>query len=276
MAKKKAEEVKEETTALATVTPTAVSTEVDYSAYQGDDGFENQDQSFTTVPFLDVLQPNSPMVASGDAQAGSLLLKSSGDVISGKEGILFTPAICQREFVEWRPRDDGGGLVARHTPTSPIAMQVQAAQRTGKFKTADGTEIIETFYLWGARLDANLQPTGEMVVIPCTSTKIKPLKNLMGSLRAQMVQVGNTKQRVPLFGNVVKMTTVFQKKDNYSFYNVVFTPVNGTPKASRVDPSHPAFQAAAELHTLVSSGRARMADESRDGDAPVSDEETPF
>jgi hypothetical protein len=65
------------------------------------------------VPSIRTLQPLSPLVVSGQAQAGDFDI--TGQIISGKEGFWFQPCWNQTNmWLEFNPRERGGGYVAIH------------------------------------------------------------------------------------------------------------------------------------------------------------------
>ena len=109
------------------------------------------------VPFIAVLQALSPQVSKRDpkyvvgAEAGDILITSLSRIWKGETGILFQPCAFQREFVEWRPRDTGGGFVGRHPqmPTTARQSQDPKNQQRQRWVMPAGTEIIDTRYHFG-------------------------------------------------------------------------------------------------------------------------------
>jgi hypothetical protein len=74
-----------------------------------------------SVPFIAVLQGLSPQVNPRDdayvegAQAGDFWLKNSPvPIVKGMRGFRFQSCAFWQDVVEWVPRDDGGGIVARY------------------------------------------------------------------------------------------------------------------------------------------------------------------
>ena len=96
-----------------------VSTYVDYGDHAGK-GFENQTQDDVAFPFLTVLQGGE---------------KGMEDVVDAKPGKLFNtitrqlydqvelvPAITEHCYVEWVPREKGGGFVGVHALSAAHGM----------------------------------------------------------------------------------------------------------------------------------------------------------
>jgi hypothetical protein len=72
------------------------------------------------VPLIAVLQGLSPQVNKRDdkyvegAEPGDILLKNApSPLVKGAGGFVFQPCYFQHEWLEWVPRDDGGGFVGR-------------------------------------------------------------------------------------------------------------------------------------------------------------------
>lgn len=109
------------------------------------------------VPFVAILQTNSPQVSKRDpkyiagAEPGDILITSLNRIWKGETGIVFQPCAFDRDYVEWRPRDSGGGFVGRHPRMPATAKQVQDPKnpQRQRWVTPAGTDIIDTRYHFG-------------------------------------------------------------------------------------------------------------------------------
>ena len=122
-------------------------------------GFEKKTGADLSIPFINLLQSNSPEVQKskdGSVRIGFMKNTVTGEVVSGDEGLYFLPVHDDSAFVEWVPRTRGGGFVAVHDPASE---EVQEAIRIngGRIpkKGSDGkkiplaignNELVETYY----------------------------------------------------------------------------------------------------------------------------------
>lgn len=249
---------------------------VDY----GDDaaaGFENQTTEDRAIPFLVILQSNSPQVEAEESELkpGMLFNSVTEAAINGREGIRFVPAITEHVFVEWVPRGRGGGFVAVHEKTSDIVKTAKAKSTVfGKYSTEydehgrarvdgndvpTGNDIVETFYVYGVILDENDEPD-EIALIAFTSTKIKPYKNWSTKLGMFTIPgPDGVKQRPPLFAHKCHLSTVQEKNAKGTFYNFVIKPADGDDlPSSLLRPDNPAFAQAKALRDMVNSGMARV------------------
>ena len=280
MAAKKAEPAKKPAAATkapgsqvpATQPKHEVSTHVhDYGDMSGG-GFEGTTHEDFAMPFLNLLQALNPEVgadgpdkAIDGAKPGMLINSVTKELYDGKEGIVFVPVTTQHVYVEWKPRDAGGGIVGRHEIDSDLVTACKkSAEQFGQYKTDEGNDLIETFYMVGYTLESeDATEPKDIVVVPFSSTKIKVYKRIMQMLRTY-------KGRPPLFANRLRITSVAEKNNKGSFFNFDIKPVNGGVGPSLIPPvlddqPHPLLVFGQHLGEQVRSGTRRMADESVGG-----------
>lgn len=213
-----------------------------YGAYGTKTGFENVTSADLKTPFLKQLQPLSPQVTDGlpGATPGAFYNSSTEEVIGMTEGFVFIPLGKKHHFVEWRPRESGGGFVASHAPGSPVVLGAQPHPDPKKkhkvLPAADGNgfnDLIESHDVFLMLLDkTGTHPTGETAIFSFTSTKIKVVRDLWNKMYTM-------KPRARLFAVRAKLTGFKDPRQNKgAFWNVKITPhpVEGDWKASLVDP----------------------------------------
>lgn len=242
-------------------------------------GFENTTQADFAIPFLSVLQTNSPECDKQSpkyidgAEAGMLFNTVSKELIDGKAGVVIVPCDTSHVFVEWVPRTEGGGGGAGfrgiHDTDSDIVKAAKAAAQEsgafGKLPTEDKTELVETFYVFGLFLDdVDSEEAVDFVMIPFTSTKIKKYKSIMSRLRT-------FKGNPPLFAHRICIRSVPDKNAKGSFYNFDVVPaIDDDVGASLIPPTldgqpHPLLTSAKQFQTQIRAGSARGAYESVEG-----------
>ena len=154
----------------------------------GDDagqGYENQDMSDRKLPLIELLQSNSPEVAEskGKVYAGQFKNSVTGEIY---DEVSFVPAITDHCFVQWIPRDDGGGVGGRRAKNSKVVIDAIARndgrsigklpvpqppdKTTGKPQPAH--ELVESFEIYAILYSKEGEVLG-FAMIPFTSTKIK-------------------------------------------------------------------------------------------------------
>jgi hypothetical protein len=255
---------------------TAVTAFEGYAEYEGD-GFENQSQDDIAIPFMNLLQALSPEVQPDGvegAKAGMFINSVTQEL---HEDFVFVPAITQHVFVEWVPRDQGGGIVGTHSKDSEIVKVAKAgAKEFGKYKTEDGNDLVETFYLFGIVVQDEVPVS--MAVMAFTSTKIKAYRAMTTRCRTFQVQVGDRRMTPPLFAHQLRIKSMQQKNTKGTFYVPTITPaVDGDIKASLLTTDDPRFLMGKQCRDMVMEGRAK-ADESSQGGAEQTDgdEKLPF
>jgi hypothetical protein len=246
--------------------------------YDYDDvgGFEGLTSSDFAIPFLAILQANSKAVEQIDAaKAGMLMNTVTQELFAGNTGFAFVPATTKHCYVEWRPRDAGGGFVGQYDLNDAVVKEATAkaqakAAESGKkedafkLKTAAGNDLIETYYVFGVLK----KDSGEIeqAVIAFSSTKIKIFKQWM--YKAQAIQVVNSQGRritPPLFAHVYRVSTTKQKNNKGEFYNFAIA-FDGAKDAAgaRLGKSDELFQIASHLREQINLGEAKVAYESQD------------
>lgn len=210
----KDEENKKNSTALAAAAGTALSADLmdDIVADAGAGTSQSADDNI--VPFIVLLQDASPEVKKRDpsyvdgAEPGMLMNKATKKLYAadaaqaeatGLPLLVFQPCAFDRAVIEWIPRNDGGGFVARHDFKESVeatmnrigGKQVQDPQDPEKtiWRTADGKhDLIDTRYHFGniLEIDGTLIPA----VIGMSSTGHTASREWM-TLMNQKVKVGD-------------------------------------------------------------------------------------
>jgi len=230
-------------------------TSVDYGEY-ANSGFENTTQDDFAIPFLDILQGQSPEVESLDAAKPGMFHNTvTDDLFDGKEGISVVVCATAHEFVEWKPRNQGGGIVDRHAIDSELVQTArQQSEKFNELTTPDGNDLVETYY---AYLILNL-PDGPLpAVLSCSSTRIKPYKAMM--TKANMIMVptpSGGKVKPPLFAHKFRLTTLKKRNADGEWFSfeVKFDSPDASAVGARLAPSDDLFQAAVGFNEVIRSG----------------------
>ena len=263
---------------VATQAPTGVPALYDYGANAGK-GFSKTTQADFAMPFIAILQSNSPQIADeseriAGAVPGMLHNTVTNRVTDGKKGIVFVPCHTEHVFTEWVPRNKGGGFSGRHELGSEvIAEAVNSGRRSEKGNRPllkNGNELVETFYVYGLILDdVGAVDFSEMVVLAFTSTKIKKYKKMMTTIRT-CKPLANA----PLFAHRLRVRTVQESNAQGTFYNFDISPAiegDDPTVASAISPvlgeqPHPLLVAGAKLEEQIVGGLARPNYESQKGE----------
>lgn len=258
---------------------TALAAPGTYGEYAGA-GFENTSSDDYSIPFLTVLQALSPQVsgesALDGAKAGQLFNSVTEELIDGKSGVEFVPAFRERLYIEWVPRENGGGFVGRHDSTSQIVAEAKTKSQDGKLKTEGGNDLIDTAYIYGVLLHKDGRE--EPAVLAFTSTKLKVYRHLMTKLNQFQVveEIDGQPRKVtpPIFAHRLRISTVTEKNNKGTFFNFKVTSAEETLKDSLLSPGDERFQAAYKLRELVQKGAAQVNYDSQS--SQEGEEEVPF
>lgn len=233
-------------------------------------GFENADKDAYSIPFLVILQTNSPQT---DTDSGAYVEGAKPGMFLNTATNRFYKAVdvvaCkyERKFVEWVPRDQGGGFRGQHDPASFKEGELERDDR-GIFHHPNGNELRDTRYHYLLVLDPEDGPMH--AVLGLTSTQIKASRNWMtrmDNLRATDPRK-NVKRRVSMMAGVWTLSTVTQKNEKGSWKGIktTFNRILTMPDEAEI------YLLAKEFNHQVSTGKAKA--EAPVEEAPATDEAT--
>lgn len=193
----------------------------------GDDagkGMENVGHEEFRVPFLRVLQSNSPQckppTAGGlaGAKAGMIINLATNDLYDGEAGLIFVPTSRAHNFVEYVPRDSGGGFVGIHEANEPLILELRAKHgKFGKLITNDGNEIVETFYLYGIAIAPD--STIFRCLVAFASTQIKKYQNFITRyMNIKYPMADGQMVLPPLWAHRWNLGTAYEKNKKGEFF----------------------------------------------------------
>ena len=258
-------------------TPLAI---IDY----GDDagaGYENQSAADMAMQFVNVLQKMSPQLEESDglfiegAKEGDLYNTVTNELLP--QGTEFIPGITEHVYVEWIPRDEGGGFVARHAMDSPLVVKAKANYKFGEWKTDGGNDLIETFYIYGVLV----MDGGQLIpaVIAFAKTKIKVYKGWNTKIRAfQVILEDGRRQTPPLFAHRVALGSVNDSNPKGKFKNLSLAPAGGSLTNSLITQDDARYLAARKVRDMVKGGTAKVDFDQQNGPAGevVTEDDVPF
>lgn len=254
----------------------------------GDDagaGLEDMQRDEFKIPLLGVLQSNSPQCkpesAGGTAGAKAGMIYNSAtqemwDV--EKTPLVFVPCYRDHNYVEYVPRNLGGGFAGIRAVDDPLVKELREKQgRFGRLSTAtkfgpdglplDGTEITETFYLFGLVV----APDGavQQDVVPFKSTQIGVYQNFM--TRYTSIKYPNRAGAMvlpPLWAHRWQLGTRFSKNKKGEFFGWTLRLEKEPPLASRLERNDPLYEQAAAFYAMLKEGRGRVEHEAASASEP--------
>lgn len=165
----------------------------------------SKSQSDNMIPLIYILQAQSPQVLKKNpayvngAEAGDIWLRNAADpIIKGDDGMVFQPCAYYKEWVEWVPRDDGGGFVGRFSVTKPeheneppvndVEEYTDDESGVTRWKRKNGNELVFTRYHIGYVIRGNQSLP---FVVPLTSTGHTFSKQWMFLMNSQQLPDGS-------------------------------------------------------------------------------------
>lgn len=264
MATTKKATTKKEETAVAEMPKPGALVEYEYGEDEGK-GYEHQSAADTRIPIINQMQDLSPAVKARKADVGDWRNSVTEQIWTKDQGFLFVPATTRHVFVEWVPREKGGGYRGQHQPDSDIVLAAIAAAKKdpdakfGEYYTPEGNELQETFYVFGA-LCTEDGHADSMALIPFYSTKIRAYKGWMTRLRQTVITDAQGRRvRPPLYAHLTRITSTMDRRANNDFAIPVIS--SGDPRGiiqSLLKPDDERFLMAKACMQLVDSGEAKV------------------
>ena len=203
--------------------PRNQSTDYDWSQTQGvPTGFEGTRQQDLGIPYLAIIQNGSPQFKKSDPRYKDLgipgceegmLFNTLTNTIVPKPA-LFIPCYHERLWVEWTPREKGGGIVKVHR--TPNIMQESTKNEQGRFNLRNGNLIVETSYFYGLLKG---EDGWQQIVLSMTSSNLGEARDWLNRMMAMKIPGPNgTKITPPSFSHIYSIDTEAKQKNNNSWF----------------------------------------------------------
>ena len=233
-------------------------------------GFEEANSDSYAIPFLQILQKMSdqtdPEHASyiKNAKAGMFANLTTGKLFDGKQGIQIIPCHYSRKFVEWVPREKGGGLRGVHMPDSDVVLNAnQSPKNPLELITDEGNILSDTRYHFVLQL-VNGQP--EPIVLTMKSSQIKKSRSWMTRMQNLTIRrKDGTRFTAPMFSHIWTLTTKQETNDRGSWYGYF---IDGEPVLIE---NENIFKKAQEFRDMAKSGDAKISGDPLESDSSSKD-----
>lgn len=184
-------------------------------------GFEGADVDSFAIPFLSILQSGSPQCKRSEgayikgAEEGMIINSVTQELYDGDEGVVVVPCSYKRSFIEWMPREAGGGFVAEHAPDSEVVSSAVQGE-SGRLMLENGNYLADTRQHYVLLLHEDGAP--EPVVLSMTSTQLKKSRQWMTMMQQKTVVLNGKPVRAPMFAYMYRLTTVPESNDKGSWF----------------------------------------------------------
>ena len=221
-------------------------------------GFEEADRDSYAIPFLQILQALSPQLDKNDgayvegAEQGDLY----NSVTAAKYGtVRVVPCHFRRTFIEWVPRNAGGGFVAEHdTAEGAELMKTATRDESNNDMLPNGNQLVDTRTHYCMVI--NEDGSTENVVVAMSSTQMKKSRQWMTRMQNIKLRRGDGTLFTPAsYSHIYGLSTVQESNDQGKWYGwkiETIGPVNLTEH----------YELAKAFRDAVVSGTAKAAHDS--------------
>lgn len=252
------------------------------------EGFEQTSKDDLQIPFIKLLQSLSPQVVeqSPEGARAGMFYNTLTRTLYSKPVVV--PVHKERSFIEWVPRDQGGGFVQKYGENDLVVRQALKDNRNSPIKLKLGpNDLVETINFVVLVLDETGSEYEGFGILDFTSTKLKQAKEWYTA----MITTKDANKR-PLFAYRTVLSSFSQKSKKGTSFNVRAEPFNGLwysapdkktgerKPDSLINPTNrELYQKAKDLREMFKSG-ALAVDYSKqqndDSHESGGDEEAPF
>ena len=175
-------------------------------------GFEDMTSDDMAIPFISILQALSPQVRGttkiSGAEEGDFYNSVSSETYKGD--IFVVPCAYNKSWVEWVPREKGGGFVKQH-PSIEILNSCTKDDKGKDVLKDSGNIIVATAYHYCLLL----KKTGatEKVVLALSSTQLKKSRKWNTVALNMSIEVNGVKLRPPMYSHIYKISSVEESND---------------------------------------------------------------
>ena len=164
-----------------------------------------------TLPFIRIVQKMSPYLVEGDGnyiegcKAGQLVHTVNNQSF---DELMIIPLRFEHLKIQWRMREQGGGLVQVFKPTDPDLPATHKVENQNVVNDDPATVLEDTLQYVCKVLTADCEDMG-MAVVSCSKSQLKYARRWNVQLQSKKLQLSNGRViRAPLFSHMYPLTTI--------------------------------------------------------------------
>lgn len=216
------------TTAVAEARESAVSTDLleDIFAHAGEG--TSFDSSEMVIPFVRLAQSLSPQIKKNKPEfieglsVGDAYNNVTGEWWPGETGLVVIPCYQVTKYLEFVPRESGGGFVGEIKPSDP---RIQSTDRVGSRELLpNGNELVKSDQHFCLILgeDGMFQPA----VVDMKSTQLKVSRRWKTQIAMKKMRHPGTGRVItpPVYASMWRLRAVEESNDKGDFYNWAVEP----------------------------------------------------
>ena len=129
--------------------------------------------------------------------------------------LTVIPVFYHLRYVEWKPREQGGGFIASHSADSGILGQATRDPMTNKYVLDNGNHIVQTAYHYVLVLSNGGY---QNAVISMSSSQLKKSRRWNSLMLSQKIKGPSGMFTPPTYAFTYKLTTVSESNDRGSWF----------------------------------------------------------
>ena len=184
--------------------PADLEQEMEADAGDGRQGITTKDLA---IPFLRILQKVSPQLDKRDgafiegAEEGDIFNTVTGEIWPCEEGLTVIPCAFHFKYIEWKPRDDGGGFVNSYTREDELPSTEQDDR--GRAITGAGNILADT----AEHYVVIVGPEGhcDTAVIAMSSTQLKHSRKWNSMISQQQISTREGMKSAPTYSRMYRI-----------------------------------------------------------------------
>ena len=172
----------------------------------------------TAIPYITILQSGSPQLNPSKAEyietakAGQLYNTVTQEAVSELKVI---PVFYHLRYVEWKPREQGGGFIASHSADSGVLGRATRDPMTNKHVLENGNHIVQTAYHYVLVLNNGGY---QNAVISMASSQLKKSRRWNSLMLSQKIKGPSGMFTPPTYAFTYKLSTVSESNDRGSWF----------------------------------------------------------
>ena len=172
----------------------------------------------TAIPYISILQTSSPQVNPSKAEyiesakAGQLFNTVTQETFDKLEVI---PVFYHLKYVEWKPREQGGGFIDSHDADSGIIGQTKRDPMTNKMILPNGNHIVQTAYHYVLMIT---EGGYQNAVISMSSSQLKKSRRWNSLMLSQKIKGPSGMFTPPTYAFTYKLSSVSESNDRGSWF----------------------------------------------------------
>lgn len=178
------------------------------------------------IPFIGILQKSSPQVDEADpkyvqgAKVGMGFNTVTGEIFDmarqqdGKGGLEVILVYYDKKYVEWVPRDNGGGFVGQYE-VDDTRIKACTLNDKKRLVTPNNNLMVETAYHYILFRTRSTEPW-QWGVFASKSTSLKMTRKWNSMISTLLIKTKDGKSiKPPVFSQIWRLSTFIDSKDSY-------------------------------------------------------------